>query len=642
MRTICHSLFLILLFLLLAGCGGSGGAVSKGKVGSDEVLTGIFVDSPVENLGYRTVSRNGAIRGGHTDADGRFSFREGDRITFYVGHLQLDNSRKGFGEISGLAFPEIELGMLDFPGLPSRIADSAGSEQERVVLVLSPLDFSENRDFDDVVVGNIARLLQSLDYDGDPSRRRHATKTSEKNKPGIFISDYAHELAVGAFVDLYTNAIELKVGAYVDSAGWDRRYRPEDDVRHYVVPRGQAITHLRESLDRIEIEYFGPELSDIVLPGNPKLEACIKDNALAQGTRYVWDFKALDCSRKGLESLAGIEVLINLESLTAYGNQIQSADVSGLRKLRWLDLGFNRLTTVDLYENPLLEAVFIESNALESIRLPQGEFLETLILSNNQLENIDLSGLPNLRQLSLFNNGLASIELRHNVALKRVFLGNNLLTELDVSAIPGLIELSAGGNRLQDIVLDTLFTPRKVLLDNNPLSESSLRYLLAAGISDLYVDLDADKVNDVVDNCLMVPNTSQRDVNENGTGDACDLLQSLSFRDVNLAACVQTYDPDLYAYELMALSCSGQDIASAEGVQAFVYLEHLDLSLNRIEGLNLAENRALVSVDVSHNQLSVITLDANDQLESVDIQYNPLTAQTIDYLSGLGGIEILY
>ena len=101
---------------MLAACGGND---------EDELLRGVFSDSPVGGLNYVTDST-----GGVTDADGVFYYREGESVVFRVGRMAL----------------------------PAVLASP----------MVTPLDMSVEGEIDDPVVVNIARLLQSLDEDADP------------------------------------------------------------------------------------------------------------------------------------------------------------------------------------------------------------------------------------------------------------------------------------------------------------------------------------------------------------------------------------------------------------------------------------------------------------------------------------------
>ena len=51
---------------------------------SDQFLTGMFIDSPVEGLEYETPTHTGI-----TDAAGTFMYHEGDTIRFYIGDIML-------------------------------------------------------------------------------------------------------------------------------------------------------------------------------------------------------------------------------------------------------------------------------------------------------------------------------------------------------------------------------------------------------------------------------------------------------------------------------------------------------------------------------------------------------------------------
>lgn len=76
------------LALTLTACGGSGGGTEE------EVLKGIFVDSPVSGLDYMTDSRSGK-----TNESGEFEYLEGETVTFMLGDLTL-GSAPGASEIT--------------------------------------------------------------------------------------------------------------------------------------------------------------------------------------------------------------------------------------------------------------------------------------------------------------------------------------------------------------------------------------------------------------------------------------------------------------------------------------------------------------------------------------------------------------
>lgn len=101
---------------------------SAASSSSTPALTGVFLDSAVAGIGYRT-SPSG--KGGFTSAQGEYEYETGDKVTFFIGDLEL---------------PEV---------------DAKG--------VITPLDIAQTDELTDQVVLNIAILLQSLDSDGDAS-----------------------------------------------------------------------------------------------------------------------------------------------------------------------------------------------------------------------------------------------------------------------------------------------------------------------------------------------------------------------------------------------------------------------------------------------------------------------------------------
>jgi len=113
---------------VLTGCGGgSSGSDSDDNGGDKEpvINMGVFLDSAVGNLSYRTASQNGS-----TDSQGRFNYVEGEDVTFSIGTL-------------------------DFP-----VVKAAG--------VITPMTLSGDAALSNQQVTNIAILLQSLDTNSNP------------------------------------------------------------------------------------------------------------------------------------------------------------------------------------------------------------------------------------------------------------------------------------------------------------------------------------------------------------------------------------------------------------------------------------------------------------------------------------------
>lgn len=113
-----------LVALLAAGCGG-GGPTDGGSGGGG--TSGHFYDSAVRGLAFSSGSKSGV-----TDAAGTFNFTPGSNVTFKVGGITL-----------GSAPP--------------------ATRMNPVTLVPGAVDVNDN------AVTNIARFLQTIDDDGDPS-----------------------------------------------------------------------------------------------------------------------------------------------------------------------------------------------------------------------------------------------------------------------------------------------------------------------------------------------------------------------------------------------------------------------------------------------------------------------------------------
>jgi len=172
--------------LVLSGCG------SDSNSGGE---TGLLLDSPVINIGYRTESEDGTIREGVTNSLGEYRFREGDTVTFFIGDLE---------------FPEV---------------DATG--------IVTPLELAGTTDVNDDEVVNILRLLQTLDQDGNPDN-------------GITITETAKTVATPVNFDQDQGAFAVAVDNLIENGGQDS---PVTDL----IDAHEAIANFEDQLDELSL-----------------------------------------------------------------------------------------------------------------------------------------------------------------------------------------------------------------------------------------------------------------------------------------------------------------------------------------------------------------------------------------------------
>lgn len=206
-----HLLAALSLALVLSACGGDskkGGSQTSSAIGntqsstpvvtsstqaqsssavnsSSTPLAGVLVDAFVSGIGYRTATQNG-----FTSSSGEFNYLPGETVTFFIGDLV-------------------------FPPVPAKG-------------IVTPLDMAQSLNPASPVVLNIARLLQSLDTDGNPAN-------------GISISPNATQVAVA--VDFNLNPAQFAASPAVVNL-----VANSGSTTTALVSEQQALTHLRETL----------------------------------------------------------------------------------------------------------------------------------------------------------------------------------------------------------------------------------------------------------------------------------------------------------------------------------------------------------------------------------------------------------
>lgn len=140
-------------------------------------------------------------------------------------------------------------------------------------------------------------------------------------------------------------------------------------------------------------------------------------------TINIEDLTSLDVKNQGITDLTGLEDFTNLTLLVASQNNITSLDVSN---------------------NKLLEHLTVQECAsLTGIQFEGNSALTNMSAWGNALESIDLSELTNLKSLVISDNNISAIDFSNNLLIEEVFINNNPIEEVDLSKNSNLILFGA-------------------------------------------------------------------------------------------------------------------------------------------------------------------------------------------------------
>ena len=143
--------------------------------------------------------------------------------------------------------------------------------------------------------------------------------------------------------------------------------------------------------------------------------------------------KKINCFRKRITNLKGIEYFTSLNNLWCAENKLTALDVSKNTALTDLYCSSNQLTTLDVSKNTALTDLDCGRNQLTTLDVSKNTALTYLSCRNNQLTTLDVSKNTALTYLSCRNNQLTTLDVSKNTALTKLSCDNNQLTSLDVS-----------------------------------------------------------------------------------------------------------------------------------------------------------------------------------------------------------------
>lgn len=174
------------------------------------------MDSEVANVSYSTATQRGV-----TNENGIFYYLEGETITFSIGELT-------------------------FPAIPA-------------AALLTPLDLAGAEDINDPRVINIARLLQTIDSDGDPSNGILASEVAIAAMQSLDFSlpvdDFANQAGITALLTAIDKAELVSFHRYPQARARCRLPSPARSPVHPLLPDCPWVTRsLVPALDLITAE----------------------------------------------------------------------------------------------------------------------------------------------------------------------------------------------------------------------------------------------------------------------------------------------------------------------------------------------------------------------------------------------------
>ena len=239
-------------------------------------------------------------------------------------------------------------------------------------------------------------------------------------------------------------ALPEKCGKYVEPAAEDETSQPKGEKTQEKQNSGMPDTQSEAALAQMSSEGengIAVQSAGVAIDNNNFPDANFrtivegfdnnKDGSLSD--TEIAAVKKINCFRKRITNLKGIEYFTSLNNLWCAENKLTALDVSKNTALTDLYCSRNQLTTLDVSKNTALTDLDCGYNQLTTLDVSKNTALTYLSCGYNQLTTLDVSKNTALTYLSCRNNQLTTLDVSKNTALTKLSCDNNQLTSLDVS-----------------------------------------------------------------------------------------------------------------------------------------------------------------------------------------------------------------
>jgi Leucine-rich repeat (LRR) protein len=323
----------------------------------------------------------------------------------------------------------------------------------------------------------------------------------------------------------------------------------------------------------------------------------------------------LDISNKGISDLTGIEVFVNLEQLMAAHNQIGSCQLQGMPSLRYLDVGNNGMSILDVSYLDALENITFAQNPLITIDLSNCLQLENVIYSGAELMGFRAAFCPNLNSVSLTCPNLFDLDLEGS-AIAALMVWSSSLSSMTLENLSNLTSVTFQGNpQLTDFTVSNCpsLTYLNLFMCNQlqTVNISGTPALAALRISDNQVaELDVSELTSLtLLTCISTQVSS------------LDLSGLTSLTDLDVSGNLLTELDVSNLTQLALFGCNFNQLTSLD-VSNLTNLVYLDCGHNQLTTLDLSNQTSLQSLYASNNQLETLFIK-NGRVENLDLEGNP-------------------
>ncbi|MFD1615070.1 T9SS type A sorting domain-containing protein [Gelatiniphilus marinus] len=349
----------------------------------------------------------------------------------------------------------------------------------------------------------------------------------------------------------------------------------------------------------------------------------------------VTNYLALTTLNCRSNTLTQLDITSNgaLEVLDFSNNELSNINLSANTNLIALSGSQNQLTGINNLSSAALETLILDNNQINQLStvLSNLPALKYVSVGSNKLTELDLNTNTDLIEINLSNNQLTTVQLSSNLNQLKTFncsdneiAGNIDLTTMGTGACPA---------QNQNNPLD--FCPNEITIN---VSGNQLEFVnIQNGINSDITSFNAS--NNPQLTCVQVD-----DVNTIGANWFKDATTTYSI-DCHFG---ETYVPDdnfeqalialgfdsgaLDDYVLTAtievltnLNINGQNISDLTGIEDFTALQNLDFSNNAISSVDLSQNTNLIQINCSNNSITSLDLTNNTNVIDVNIANNAFT-----------------